>query len=115
MLVPESAWFAERPGPLLVLAVLVACSAFSGPLNGRPSDTIPIAYTPACHACVVPILPAGAASPCLPSAVCSAIGAPLGSPLPRLVLLELRRPGGVFLSLHEGRRAGGSPYRASAL
>ena len=90
------------------MADLVACSVLSSLLNNPRDGTSPVAYTPACHACVVHVLPAGDVAPCLTSAVCSATVALLGSPLPRLVLIELRCPGEACLFLHEGRRADGS-------
>lgn len=64
---------------------------------------------------MVHVLPAGGRSFCLPDEICAAIGAPVGSPLPRLVSLELRRPGNAFYFLHQGHRADGSALRVSAL
>ena len=83
-------------------------------LADPPSGSLPASFTTALHACVVHVLPAGEAL-CLPNTACTAIGAPLGSPLPRLVNIELWRPDDACLFLHEGRLAGSSRYCISAL
>ena len=88
---------------------LAQCSVLGGSLDDPSGAALSLAYTHARNACVVHVLPTGAHSPCLPSEVSSAIGVPIGSPLPRLVTFELRRPGGACLFLREGRRADGSP------
>ena len=115
VLVPESAWSAEGPGPLPVLADLVQCSVHGNPRGGTPGATLPLAFTHAHHACMVYGLPAGVHSSCLPDEICAAIGAPVGTPLPRLVSHELRGTGRVCLCAHEGHRADGSAFCVSAL
>ena len=66
VLVPESAWFADGPGPLPVLADIVRCSV-RGDVRGNAS--LPRAFAPAQYACTVCVLPAGNLSPCLPDDV----------------------------------------------
>ena len=63
VLVPESAWSAETPGPLPALADTLPCSVLGGPLDSPSGDALTIAYTPARHPCVVHGLPADALSP----------------------------------------------------
>ena len=60
-------------------------------------------------------LPAGVHPSCLPDEICAAIGAPSGTPLPRLVSHELQRPGRVCSYVHEGHRPDGSAFCVSAL
>ena len=112
--VPESAWSADIPSSLLALAGPVACSVIDGPLAASPGGPLPVTFTPALLACEGRFLPAGGIL-FVPGAICTTIGDPLGSPLPRRVLIELRRPGDARLFQHKGRIAGGSPYRVSAL
>ena len=103
--VPESAWFADDPGP---------CSVIDESLAASPGSSLPVTFTPYLHACEVHVLTAGEVRR-LPGTISTATGVPLESTLPRLVLIELRRPGDACLFLHEGRLAGGSPCRVSAL
>ena len=86
------------------MADLAQCSVHGDPRDDASGAVLPLAFTHARHACLVYVLPAGKHFSC-----------PLDSPLPRLVSLELQRPGQAFLYVHEGHRAGGSAYRVSAL
>ena len=115
VLVPESALFAEGPGPLPVLADIAQCPVHEGSRDGVPGTALPLAFTHARHACTVYVLPAGGHSPCLPDEICVAIGAPPGTPLPRLVVHELQHPDSVCSYVHEGHRPDGSAFCVSAL
>ena len=83
--------------------------------DGGPGSALLAAFTHARHACAVCVLPAGGHSSCLPDEICVAIGAPPGTPLPRLVSHELQHPGRVSLYVHEGHRPEGSAFCVSAL
>ena len=113
-LVSESAWSADGPGPLPVLADLVACSVIDEPHATTQGGSPPVAFTPALRACEVHVLPAGEVLH-LPGTIRASTGVPPGPPLPRTALIELRSPGGACLYLHEGHLPDGSPFRVSAL
>ena len=61
------------------------------------------------------VLPAGGPLSWIPGEICAAIGAPSGTPLPRLVSHELQRPGRVCSYVYEGHRPDGSAFCVSAL
>jgi len=115
VLVPESAWSADGPGPLPVLADIAQCSVNGDVRGGAPGTALPRVFAPARHACTVRVLPAGGHSPCLPDEICAAINAPSGSPLPRLFIHALQRPGGVCSYVREGRHLGGVEFCAPVL
>ena len=89
VLVPESAWSADGPGPLPVLADIVQCPVHGDVRGGAPGTALPRAFTPARHALMTCVLPAGG----LPDEICAAINAPSGAPLPRLFIHALQRLG----------------------
>ena len=81
VLVPESTWSADSPGPLPGLADLVPCSVIGGSHITAPGGSPPAAFTPAARACEVRALPAYEVLR-LPGTICASNGVPPGSPLP---------------------------------